>query len=361
MKIANIEYLQHGGLSTLRTALLERLPDLLASLTITRVRRAPSPDGPSGHLLVQIRTPSRRTHTLRVEVRASSAPSRIPQVLRQLTARGPRRAVAYPVLASSFLSPRARELCREGGVGYLDLAGNCYLQFDDFHLQKIVERNPFPARGRPASLFSPVSSRILRVLLEEPARAWRITELATTARASLGQTSNVCRRLADEAYAARVERSVRLTQPGQLLDAWRQAYTIRQHPQAAYYSFEREPDQLMRRVAAVAAERRWRYAVTSFAAARLVAPFVHGVGTVQWYLGEDATATQWAEALDLRPVESGPNAVLRIPHDAGVLHRTQLVDGIALVGNVQLYLDLASEPGRGLEQADFLRRQKLQY
>lgn len=360
MKQANIEKYQGPGTPALRTALLGRLPELLPSLTVTRIHQAPKAPA-SGALSVQVRTPSGRTHTLRVDVRASGAPSRLPHALRQLTAGGPRRAGAYPVLASSFLSPRARELCREEGVGYLDLAGNCYLQFTDFHLQKIVDRNPFPARGRPASLFSPVSSRLLRVLLEEPARAWRLVELAATARVSLGQASNVCRRLAEEAYAARVERRFRLTQPGPLLDAWRQAYTIRRHLAAYYYSFERDPDQLARRVAAVAAERGWRYAVTSFAAARLVAPFVHGVGTVQWYLGEDAAAAQWAEALDLRPVEAGPNAVLLIPQDAGVLHRTQTVDGITLVGTVQLYLDLASEPGRGLEQADFLRRQKLSF
>lgn len=358
MKSANFKKYNEGGIPALRTVLLGRLPELLLSLTVTRIRPAPQA-GSSGGLSVQVRTPSGRTHTLRVDVRASGAPSRLPHALRQLTAKGSRRAGAYPVLASSFLSPRARELCREEGVGYLDLAGNCYLQFTDFHLQKIVDRNPFPARGRPASLFSPVSSRILRVLLEEPARPWRLIELAKTARVSLGQASNVCRRLVDEAYAARADRRLRLTQPGQLLDAWRQAYTIHQHPQAAYYSFERDPDQLVRRVAAAAAERGWRYAVTSFAAARLVAPFVHGVGTVQWYLGEDATAAQWAEALDLRPVESGPNAVLLVPRDAGVLHRTQAVDGITLVGNVQLYLDLASEPGRGREQADFLRRKTL--
>lgn len=358
MKIGYIEKLWGGGVSPLRAALLDKLPELLPSLTVTRFRAAARARA-SDDLFVEVRTPSGRTHTLRVEVRASSAPSRIPHALRQLAAERPRTAGAYPVLASSFLSPRARELCREEGVGYLDLAGNCLLQFDDFHLQKIVDRNPFPPRGRPASLFSPISSRILRVLLEEPARAWRITEVSEAAQVSLGQASKVCRRLVDEAYAARLERRFRLSQPAHLLDAWRQAYPVDQNTQAAYYSFERDPEALVRRVAELAAARRWRYAVTSFAAAALVAPFVHGIGTVQWYLGEDATAAQWVEALDLRPVESGPNVVLLGPYDAGVFHRTQTVNGVTLVGNVQLYLDLSSEPARGREQAEFLRRQKL--
>jgi len=360
MKIANIVK-NRGGLSQkLGAALLNALPELLPSLRVMRAAAAEGA-GPSRHLLAVVRTPSGRRRTLCVDVRAASAPSRLPHALRQLTARYARKAGAYPVLASTFLSPRARELCREEGVGYLDLAGNCLLQFDDFYLQKIVDRNPFPARGRPPSLFSPVSSRILRALLEEPTRTWRVLDVASEAQVSLGQASNVCRRLVDEAYAARTDRRFRLTQPAKLLDAWREAYTISQNTQAAYYSFERGAEPLVHRVAAIAGERGWRYAVTSFAAASMVAPFVHGIGTVQWYCGEETPMEQWVQALDLRPVESGPNVVLLGPYDPGVFHRTQTVEGVTLVGNIQLYLDLSSDPGRGREQAEFLRRQKLSF
>ena len=189
--------------------LLRALPDLLPCLRVMRaVRESDAPQ-----LLVDVRTPSGRTHTLRVEVRAANAPSRLPHTLRQLRlAPGPARR--YPVLASTFLSPRARELCRQEGVGYLDLAGNCYLQFDDFYLQKIVDVNPFRAPGRPASLFAPVSSRLLRAMLEEPQRSWQVMELAATARVSLGLASKVCRRLLDEVYATKADGRLRLTPPG---------------------------------------------------------------------------------------------------------------------------------------------------
>ena len=358
MKIANKMKIYSAKTRELRTELLRRLPDLVPPLVVTQARVAQDRGLPAA-LVAEVRTPSGHRRTLRVSVRAAAAPSRLPHALQELRVSRGGSSGSYPVLASAFLSPRSRELCREAGVGYLDLAGNCHLRFADLYLERSVDRNPFPRRGRPASLFSPVSSRLLRALLEEPARRWRISELSAAARVSLGQTSNVCRRLADEAYAATTARRVHLAQPGRLLDAWRDAGTGSASTPAGYYSFERDPDRLIRRIAEVAAARRWRYAVTSFAAAARVAPFVQGVGTVRWYMGEEAAPAQWAEAMDLRPVESGPNAVLLTPGDPGVFYRARDVDGASLVGDIQLYLDLCGEPARGREQADFLRRERI--
>ena len=345
--------------SRLQAALLRDLPRLLPAVQVTRAARASG--SAAADLVVEVRTPSGRRHRLYVQTRIAGAPSRIPQAIRSLKAALPPRAAGYPVLASAFLSSRARDLCREAGVGYVDLAGNCFLQLDDFYLQKVVDRNPFPHRGRPPSCFSPVSSRILRALLEEPARTWHVSELAAATRVSLGQSSNVCRRLLEEGYAERTERRLRLRQPAHLLEAWRDRYTIQQHTLTGYYSFEQDPRQFLRRLAAVAGERRLRYALTSFAAAQLVAPFVAGVRVVHWYVEDALAIPQWVDALDLRPVEEGPNAMLLVPVDAGVFYRTQAVDGVTLAGNVQLYLDLASDPARGKEQADFLRQQRLGY
>lgn len=338
----------------LDAALLSALPGLLNSLRVVRAVRTASPRGSVPGLLVDVRTPSGRRHTLRVDVRAANAPSRIPHALGQMTS-----ARGYPVLASTFFSPRARELCRQAGVGYLDLAGNCRLQFDDFYLQKTVDANPFRAPGRPASLFGPVSSRLLRALLEEPSRAWRVMELSAAARVSLGLASKVCRRLLDEAYAEKTAGRLRLAQPGPLLDAWQAAYAMSQNGMTAYYSFEQTPERLAARVAAAARERRWRYALTSFAAAALVAPFVHGIGTVQWY--SDEAPERWADALDLRPAASGPNAILLRPYDEGVFYRARTAQGSTVVGNIQLYLDLAGDPARGREQAAFLRTQHIRF
>jgi hypothetical protein len=183
--------------------------------------------------------------------------------------------------------------------------------------------------------------------------------LARAARVSLGQSSNVTRVLLEDAYLDKVERRLRLLAPGKLLEAWRARYSPPEALARAYYSFDREPEARMARVAEVARARGLRYAFTSLAAGSLVAPFVHGIGAVHWYVEDEASVEPWIEALALRPVESGPNVVLVIPYDPGVFYRAKTLNGLTVVGPVQLYLDLWRDPGRGREQAEFLRQQKL--
>lgn len=359
MKTFNIVKNMGSARTRLATDFLGALPRLLSSLTVTQTsvqrgaRTAPE-------LLVKVVTPAGHTRTLCVEVRAAATPNRIPEALRQLVQAHPSKKT-YRVLGAVFLSPRARQLCREHGVGYLDLAGNCFLRWEGFHLEKIVDKNPFPARGRPSSLFTAISSRIVRAMLEEPTRVWRVNALAAATDVSLGHISNVTRRLVDERYAVKTSGGLQLAQPGTLLDAWRESYTIEQHLGRGYYSFERDPEQLMARVASVAQAHQWRYALTSFGAAALVAPFVHGVATRQWYVQDSAAEQAWVQALDLRPAEAGPNVILRMPADAGVFYRARAVNTIQIVGAIQLYLDLYRDPARGQEQAEFLRKKLLKY
>ena len=359
-KIASLVNISNGrAKAALEADLLKALPGLIPSLRVVKTKVGPRAGAARADLAVEVITPPGRKHRLLIEVKPTPTPGTVRESLRQLKTGLVKEPAGYPVLASFFVTPRVREICREEGAGYLDLAGNCYLRMDDLYVEKVVEKNPFPRPGRPASLFSPVSSRVLRAMLEESKRTWILRELSGAAQVSLGQTSKVCRRLSEEEYAGKTEKGIQLTQPGKLLDAWREQYTLDKSTRKAYYSFERIPEQLMAKVAAIGKQKGWRYAVTSFSAASLIAPFVRGVGVTTWYINDAVAIEMWVRALDLRPVESGPNARIYIPYDPGVFYRTQSIDDVTLAGNVQLYLDLYANPARGREQAEFLREQKI--
>lgn len=345
----------------LRANLIKALPSLLPSVEIIKTDFAQR-IGPAPYDIdVEVRTPIGQKQRLLMEIKCLATPGNIREGIRQLKNYTSNLTKAHPILASSFISPKIREICREEGLGYIDLAGNCYLQFGDFYFEKIVDKNPFPARGRPRSLFTPVSSRIVRAFLEEPQRNWKVLEMARTTKVSLGQAAKTIQRLIEEGYVVKTQRYLRLTQPGQLLDAWREQYRTDKNILVPYYSFIQDPGELMTRVAFIAKSKGWRYAMTSFAAASMVAPFVRGAGTVQWYVDDESTIDQWVTALDLRPVESGANAILLIPYDMGIFYRPQVVNDILLASNLQIYLDLYSNPARGKEQADFLRKEKLDF
>lgn len=363
MKNSNLEKPAPPTSRTLATQLNQYIPNLLPMLKITPglLRQ----DTQEQRLTVQVRTPQGHSHQLLILVKHAVFPGRLREGLRHLreetllSSKNKRSKPSYPVLASTFLSPRVREICLEEKVGYVDLAGNYHLELNPLYLEKIVDKNPFPARGRPASLFSPISSRIIRVLLEEPKRSWRLSELARVSQVSLGQSSGVTRRLMDEEYVTKEADGLRVKQPAKLLEAWREQNPMRLNDSVAYYSFEQQPERLMTTVAQLARANRWPYAMTSFAAASLIAPFVRGIVTTSWYVSDGAAVETWVKALDLRPAESGANVLLLVPYNSGVFYRSREINGITVVGNVQLYLDLSSSPSRGMEQAEFLRQQVL--
>lgn len=345
----------------LEAAFAKELPSLLPGLRISNVRQQLARAASRPDIEADVTTPAGSKRRLVIDVKAALAPGRIREALRQLKSFSGGKANGYPMLASAFLTPKLREMCREEGVGYLDLAGNCFIQLDGLYVEKAVDKNPFPARGRPSSIFTPVSSRLLRALLEEPKRAWKLADLTATAQVSRGFTYKLVQRLVGEGYVRKEGSALRLAEPGKLLDDWRDQYDSNRSERFSYYSFERDPARLMKQIARQAQEKSRTYAVTSFSAASLVAPFVRGVGTVQWYVPDRPTVDSWIKALDLRPVEAGANAVVVLPYDVGVFYRTQKVDGITLVGNIQLYLDLYSDPTRGKEQAEFLRKEKVKF
>ncbi|MGH7278414.1 MAG: type IV toxin-antitoxin system AbiEi family antitoxin [Candidatus Rokuibacteriota bacterium] len=152
--------------------------------------------------------------------------------------------------------------------------------------------------------------------------------------------------------------AIRLAKPGPLLDLWAEHYRIDQHRRQTFYSFVRDPRELAEKLVAEATEQRVQLALTLHAGAALVAPFVRYTDVHAYVSGD---VDRFARVLDLRPVETGGGVHLLMPNDEGVFHGIQTIEGIPVVCNPQLYLDLLHYPARGREQAEEVRRQTLGY
>ena len=83
-----------------------------------------------------------------------------------------------PMLVSSYLSPESRSICTDHNVAYLDLFGNAYLAFDNVYIERSVAGRPKSETRALRSIFTPKAAAILRVLLRDPDRAWRVTDLS---------------------------------------------------------------------------------------------------------------------------------------------------------------------------------------
>src|SRR5687767_9356904 len=58
----------------------------------------------------------------------------------------------YGVFVAPYVSPEAAAVLRSQQLGFMDLAGNCLLDFDHVHVERSGARNPYAVSRKPRSL-----------------------------------------------------------------------------------------------------------------------------------------------------------------------------------------------------------------
>lgn len=339
--------------------LAKRLRDLVPQLKLSKIEKYKRIKDVEIDIVAHVQV-GKAKRKLIIEAKSSGEPRYLRQAANQLRSYAPLVPDSYPVIVAPYISERGAVICKENQVGFIDLSGNYTLAFDNVYLEKSGYPNVIVARKSLRTLFSPVSTRIIRVMLENPKTEWKLSDLVLETEVSLGLTHRVSEKLIDEEFAKKGKgKRLVLANPKALLDSWREQYALTQNEHLMYYSFEKDPVQLMKKIAKTAKERGLKYALALFSGASLVAPFIRGIATTYFYIGSKEDLDTWIKALDLRVVESGGNVHILVPYDKGVFYNTQAIRQMQVVGNIQLYLDLYNHPARGREQAAFLREQKI--
>lgn len=336
---------------------LVRLRLLAPGFKVLRSKKEMGRGAPQPDLVVDIRYGDKRK-TLLLDIKSSGEPAFLYKAISRLLLASGRWPDSYPVVVAPYVSLRGRQILRQSRVGFLDLAGNCLLEFDGVYIERTEATKPPAARRQQRALFAPVSSRIHRVLLHNADRRWTLRDLAEEADVSLGLAHRVVQRLLAETFLEKQGRLLVLRDPSGLLQTWRDAYQYSINEVRTYHAPARTPQQLIRRISEAACRMKGRYALTLHAGASLVAPFVRFTDV---HVYTEESVETWVGALDLREVEFGGDFSLLKPYDAGVFYAAHEVDGTVVVGDVQLYLDLYHYPARGREQADFLRERRLKF
>jgi len=298
--------------------------------------------------------------TMVVDVVSLGQPRQIRAAVTKMSEVRKAMPAAYPVAASVYIGSQSSKILKDNGLGFVDLSGNCYLAFEHVLIEKDGKRNVRPSTRPLRSLFAPRATRVVRVLLAEPGRAWRLEELAKAAAVSLGHSHNVVKRLEDLRWVERDEaQRIHLGKPADLLEAWCESYSYRTNEMASYFVSERVSRRLMADLAKAATADNRRYAFTLSAGLSLVAPQTR-LGGVHCYLEGDPAPI--AAALGLHPAgEADGSLHLLAPYDPGVFHGSLDKAGLKVVCLPQLYADLARYERRGAEQAEHLRREAMGY
>ena len=303
-------------------------------------------------LLVKVRLPD-GLQTLACEVKNSGQPRMVREGVNALLRYRQALPNTYGVVVAPYVSPAAAEICSQEGVGYVDLAGNCRLSFGQVYIQKEGRPNPFTQKRDLRSLYSPRATRVLRVLLNNPGKAWKVQALAQEAEVSLGQSFNIKKLLSDREWIRTGPDGFTLTDPWALLAEWTENYDYRRNQVRDFYSLK-SLSEIESGLAEACRKEGIEYALTGFSGAARMAPFVRYQRVTAYIEGGDDAVKRVASLLNLGQVSSGPNVSLWTPYDSGVFYGVRGFDGISVVSPIQLYLDLRRLHGRGEDAADFL-------
>jgi hypothetical protein len=303
-----------------------------------------------------------RPHLLICEYKSNGQPryarSALLELRNYVTHRAP---AATPVFIAPYISPAVRQMCEEKGVGYLDLEGNARIAFGGVFIERVVAGKPVAEQRELKSLFRPKSAQVLRTMLREPGRAWRVTELSKTSGVSLGQVSNVRTGLIDRDWARATDDGLVLSEPDALLDAWRDSYTAPPGERLRFYTpLHGSTLEDAARSALRADNGPGRAAFASFSAAQWLSPYAR-TGS-HYFFADDEGLRKLQAALKLTPSSKGENVVVTVPKDLGLLADTvEPAPGAPCTSPVQTYLDLSIAGERGAEAADHLRQERLSW
>ena len=135
--------------------------------------------------LIDLQMQDGQSRQIVVEVKTNGQPRLARDAVNQLFRCRSEFPGAYGMLMAPYISPVSAEICRKDGIGYLDLAGNCRLSFEQVFIRREGIRNPFAEKRDLRSLYAPKSTRVLRVLLMRRSEWWKTQALADEAAVSI--------------------------------------------------------------------------------------------------------------------------------------------------------------------------------
>ena len=266
---------------------------------------------------------------------------------------------AVPVLAAPYLSPERQALCRDSGIFFVDLSGNIYIAYRSFYIERVGFPNKYPEKRQRRGPFSDKASLILRELLKNRNRQWGIRELAQKIALDPGYASRMAKSLEESGYVARSNRKLSIRSPKEILDDWVRVYDLKKNELIPFFIQASSVESIVQRLREIKLPRKMKYALSVQAGASLVAP--HAVyKEVHVYVENRQGIEHFIKELDLRGATQGANLVLMLSYyKHSVFYDFREINGLRVVSDIQLYLDLYGYPVRGREQAAYLFDKRL--
>jgi hypothetical protein len=342
----------------IETQLVKRALESLRAvpnLKIEHIGAVRTPDHPD--FIVAI-TFGQRRFKVAGEVKSSGEPSVLRRSAAWLKELVRKTRHDYAVIIAPFISKEGVDICRDLGVGFIDLSGNCLLSLEGLYIERTGHPNKFKRPREIQSLFSPKSSRLIRCLLFDPRRAWTLKGLSIETGVSIGLIHRIATALESNLFAKKDLRAFKLEDPARLLEAWTEEYYRRSPKWARYVLRVGSVEESVTKLKTAALRHGVRYALSGPGGASFISSYLTPT-LVHFYV--DVLKQEFLDELKVDPVSSEGNLLIRVVEQENEFIGSREVKGVYVVSDLQLYLDLWAMGGRGREAAEELRRERLQF
>lgn len=246
------------------------------------------------------------------------------------------------LVLADWLSPRAQELLRTRGIGYLDSTGNVEINLSDPGLyisRRGATRNPAPQPSKSPNVRGPKAWTLLRTLAETRP-PFGIRDLAAAIGVDPGYVSRVLGVLEQELLVTRTPRGpVTAVEWEGVLRRCASTYSLFDSNTTSTWVASSGPERFL---GDIAGKRAGIWAVTgSFAAARIAPVAAPEVAVVY---AEDVD--RLSRAGRLLPTTRGANVIVAEPYAPIVFDRTVKERGVPYVSVAQVALDCLTGSAR---------------
>lgn len=268
-----------------------------------------------------------------------------------------------PFFIARAISPGARDILREEGVGFYDLGGSLFIPAR--HAFVFIDK-PVPRKNAKIfdSVFQGQKARVVQAVFDRRHEWLSVKELAESTEVSPATASATLtemeRREWVDVEGAGPSKLRRLRSAKALVDAWTSYITDQKPPKVMrYYVPGGSPVELARRLDEACQGADAAYAVTAEAAAQLYAPYLSSISQVRCRIEPGRRQEEALDRLDARPVSEGWNLGLIETRARGDVTVAERIEGVRLASPLQVYLDLLQASGRSREMAAHLRAERL--
>lgn len=267
----------------------------------------------------------------------------------------------YYIIMAPFISPEAAKQCEKLSVGYMDMSGNYRLHVHWLYMSEQGHPNQHIQVNGPKDIFNPkskVSSIILRALMRDVSKQWKLSLLSEKLQCSIGQVFKVKNYLCEQLWADMTSEGLRILDTAAIMHAWSAAYSNKETEDAVLDCYTVDSLPVFEKKAQ---DVRLKLGINSYLTG--IAGGVRYVPVVRY--NKVHLIVPWKDVKDFMlaagcdEVDSGSNVQIHLVSSDELMYDARELDGYMVASPVQIYLDSMALKGRGEEVANAILKQEI--